>query len=96
MSYSISKVSNISSDASLIYIVSDLSQLDSKELSEKEWSYIKKKVEADKKQKFFFLNRLDQMVAIILSDASIKKADHIEKIRREGAAVWQKMKAEES
>lgn len=96
MSYSISKVSNISSDASLIYIVSDLSQLDSKELSEKEWSYIKKKVEADKKQKFFFLNRLDQMVAIIVSDASIKKADHIEKIRREGAAVWQKMKAEES
>jgi len=96
MLYSISKVSNISSDASLIYIITDLSQLGAAEVSDKELAYIKKRVKTDKNQKRFFLNRLDQMVAIIISDPSIKRTDHLEKIRREGAAVWQKMKEEES
>lgn len=96
MFFSISKVSNIPSNAGLIYIISDLAQLSSKEFSEKELAYLNKRVEADKSQKRFFINRLDRMVAIIISDPSEKRTDHLEKMRREGASVWQKMKEEET
>lgn len=95
MSYSISKVDQLSPEASVIYIVSDLAQLDSSKLSEKELAYVAKKSAADEKQSSFFLHRLDDAVAILIADLVQKESDLLEKMRREGAAVWKKMKAEE-
>ena len=94
MSFSINKISDISEDKSLVFLVNDLTQLKSSDLSADEMVYIRRKEAADKKNRRFFINRLNRLVAVLIPDQSIKLNERIEWLRREGAACWNKLKEE--
>ncbi|MGQ1946331.1 leucyl aminopeptidase family protein [Geofilum sp. OHC36d9] len=94
MSFYIDKISDVSDDKSLVFLVNDLTQLKSSDLSEAEVVYIRRKESADKKNGRFFINRLNRLVAVLMPDQSLSLNDRIEWLRREGAAFWNKLKEE--
>jgi len=85
---------NIPENSSKAFIVPDFKVLNDFSVSAKELQYLHKKLENDPKKKFFVLNRLDQLVFVILTDKAKALPLVKEELRRHGAAIIKQIKEE--
>ncbi len=85
MNYSLKRVDKFQDNENLLFIISDLSQIENISLEEKEKKYIKEKFED--KQKSVFINRLNSSLSIIKIG---EEEDVKEFVRRESANIWLK------
>ena len=69
------------------FIVTDFSPLKDFGITEKEIGYLIRKSEADPKKKLFWINRLDQLLFIILAKDGNTSNEMAEQVRRHGATI---------
>lgn len=74
------------------FIVSDFKPLKDFGVSPKEIDYLVRKSEADPKKNLFLINRLDQLVYVILAKENVNGNGLAEQVRRHGAAIAKQVK----
>jgi leucyl aminopeptidase len=94
MSIKIRTAINIPEEISKVFIVPDLKPLKDFGISEKELAYLSRKIQDDPKKKLLALNRLDQLIFVILADEKLDSDSAQEQIRRHGASIISQIKDE--
>ncbi len=94
MSVIIKNAISIPENISKVFITTELKLLKDFGLSDKELDYMFKKSQDDPKKKLFFLNRLNQLIFIILANEINDINGVKEKIRKNGASIVKQLKDE--
>jgi leucyl aminopeptidase len=94
MSVVIRSVIELPTDVSPLFLSSEIALLKDFQVSEKELNYMEKKRAKDPSGRFFMINRLEQLMGLLMPDQSHTLSEQMETLRRQGAQVAQQLKEE--
>jgi len=94
MSIKILSVKELPMDVSPLFLTTEISLLKDFQVSDKEINYFEQKRNKDKSNNLFIINRLDQILGLVMPNVSEDLADQMEGLRRYGAQVAEILKQE--
>jgi leucyl aminopeptidase len=94
MSVVIRSAIELPGDVSPLFLSADMALLKNFQVSDKELKYIEQKRAKDETSGFFMINRLDQLMGLLMPYEKDSLADKMEVLRRQGAQVAQQLKEE--
>ncbi|GAO27996.1 leucyl aminopeptidase family protein [Geofilum rubicundum] len=94
MSVVIRSAIELPTDVSPLFLSAEIALLKDFQVSEKELNYMEKKRTKETSGGFFMINRLDQILGLLMPDHSDTPFDQMETLRRQGVQVAQQLKEE--